>query len=458
MEDLSRASSVGLPEVRGALVALQSLAAGEDLVESASRPVPALARGGRSSPCLCGQAGEGPVVAPASTACRSFCAFLGFACLALSLWCFFDERALLASVVDSARRGFGGVDTAVNVRRSGPEKEAMSRRIAAAITVVGLPALISTHAMAGDTQLVAWGSNQWGQTQIPADSSNIADIGAWIHGFGLRFDGTLVLWGSNGQGQAASQGGTKFSQVATNGLHNVALTQAGAVQAWGYDIYGQTNVPSDLGTIARVGAGDYHSFAIKADGSLVTWGRNDQGQSVAPADLGSVREVNGGYWHSLSVSPAGIIRAWGGNTNDSGATTNQSVVPSAISGVRVAAASAGSFHNLVLREDGTVFAWGDNARGQTTLPAGLSKVVQISAGFLHSAALKQDGTVVCWGDNSSGACSVPSDIGRVAKIVAGYGYTAALTVLESCPFDMDGDGAVGGSDIALVLLDFGPCQ
>jgi alpha-tubulin suppressor-like RCC1 family protein len=77
---------------------------------------------------------------------------------------------------------------------------------------------------------------------------------------------------------------------------------------------------------------------------------------------------------------------------------------------------------------------------------------------VHNAALRGDGQVVCWGDNSSGACSVPSDIGRVAKIVAGYGYTAALTVQESCPFDMDGDGAVGGSDIALVLLDFGPCQ
>lgn len=457
MEDLSRASSVGLPEVRGALVALQSLAAGEDLVERASRPVPALVAGGRSSVCLCGEAREGPGVAPASTVWRSFGAFLGFVCLALSLWCFFDERAVLASVVDGARRGFGGVDTAVNVRPSGPEKEAMSRRIVAAIPAVILPALISTHAVAGDTQLVAWGSNQWGQTQIPADSSNIVDIGAWIHGFGLRFDGTLVLWGSNGQGQAASQGGTKFSQVATNGLHNVALTQAGAVQAWGYNNYGQTNVPSGLGTIARVGAGDYHSFAIKADGSLVAWGRNDQGQSIVPATLGSVREVNGGFWHSLSVSPAGIIRAWGGNTNDSGATTNQSVVPTAISGVRVAAAHAGWFHNLVLREDGTVFAWGDNTRGQATVPAGLSKVVQISAGFLHSAALKQDGTVVCWGDNSSGACSVPSGIGRVAKIVAGYGYTAALTVQESCPFDVDGDGAVGGSDVSLLLLEFGSC-
>ena len=55
-------------------------------------------------------------------------------------------------------------------------------------------------------------------------------------------------------------------------------------------------------------------------------------------------------------------------------------------------------NSLALKSDGTVYAWGYNAYGQTNVPAGLNNVVAIACGGYHDLALKSDGTVVGWGD------------------------------------------------------------
>ena len=74
---------------------------------------------------------------------------------------------------------------------------------------------------------------------------------------------------------------------------------------------------------------------------------------------------------------------------------------------------AGSYHTLALRQDGTVWAWGQNSYGQLgdgtsmqrTNPVrvpGLSGVVALAAGQYHSLAVKSDGTVWAWGYNLNG--------------------------------------------------------
>ena len=102
-----------------------------------------------------------------------------------------------------------------------------------------------------------------------------------------------------------------------------------------------------------------------------------------------------------TLTQGGTVVAWG--ENDKG----QTKVPAGLSGV--VAIAAGWTHTVALKQDGTVVAWGRDSSGQTKVPAGLSGVVAIAAGDYHTVALKQDGTVVAWGYNSSDQTTVPAD-------------------------------------------------
>jgi alpha-tubulin suppressor-like RCC1 family protein len=92
--------------------------------------------------------------------------------------------------------------------------------------------------------------------------------------------------------------------------------------------------------------------------------------------------------------------------------------PKTLQGIdNVAAISAGTFHILALKKDGTVWAWGGNSDrqlGNETLAknekssdfpvqvTGISNAVAISAKGLNSYALLSDGTVWAWGNGNLG--------------------------------------------------------
>src|SRR5206468_1818205 len=75
---------------------------------------------------------------------------------------------------------------------------------------------------------------------------------------------------------------------------------------------------------------------------------------------------------------------------------------------------------------GTVFTWGANDAGQSTVPGGLSNIVAVAGGSSHSLALKANGTVVAWGYNLSGQANVPSDLADAIAISGGANYSLAL--------------------------------
>ena len=263
-------------------------------------------------------------------------------------------------------------------------------------------------------------------------------VAAGWNTFALKNDGTLVAMGSDAQGQL----GLGRSKVFTTPVQTVGLTQARAIAA-----------------------GNSHSVALRQDGTVWTWGFNTFGQlgdgttvgSTQPSpvpSLSGVVWVAAGFVHSVALKQDGTVWAWGSNVNGQAAgispIATSPVQVSGLLGVLMIAAPSDGNHNLALRSDGTVWAWGSNSKGQlgdgTTTDRstpvqvrGLTNVYSVATGEKHSLAVKGDGTVWAWGSNSYGQL--------------GDGTTADRTI----PVQVQGLGAVfavvaaGGWDHSLLL-------
>jgi alpha-tubulin suppressor-like RCC1 family protein len=103
-------------------------------------------------------------------------------------------------------------------------------------------------------------------------------------------------------------------------------------------------------------------------------------------------------------------------------------------------------HGLALRQDGTVWAWGNNyygqlgngAQGGTSLPQpvqGQHGLVAVAAGLSHSLALRRDGSLWTWGHNIEGAMGTgthrrtsptPVDLKDVRAVASTYSHTLAV--------------------------------
>jgi len=235
----------------------------------------------------------------------------------------------------------------------------------------------------------------------------------------------VVAWGWDDYGQTnVPAGASKVVQISAGALHNLALTQDGRVMAWGSGE--PTNVPAGLPEIVSVAAGGTHSLALSSGGTVFCWGTNNAGQTEVPWSLSNVVAVAAGGSHSLALKSDGTVAAWGLNS------LGRATVPGWLT--NAVAIAAGADHSLALSGQGTVFTWGDNRHGQTNVPPYLADVVAIAAGNLHCLALLGDGTVTAWGDNTYLQTSVPAGLSNVVAIAAGGFHSLALTA----------DGAVVG--------------
>lgn len=153
-------------------------------------------------------------------------------------------------------------------------------------------------------------------------------------------------------------------------------------------------------------------------GRVKVWGDGSLGQTNLPPGLTNAVGISAGAYHGLALRNDGTVAAWG---YDGFGQTN---VPSGLAGVT--AVAAGLQHCLALKADGTVTAWGGDADGQANVPPGLSNVVAIAAGGYHSLALSGAGVVTAWGDDDYGQTSVPAGLSNVVAIAAGRFHSLAL--------------------------------
>jgi alpha-tubulin suppressor-like RCC1 family protein len=123
----------------------------------------------------------------------------------------------------------------------------------------------------------------------------------------------------------------------------------------------------------------------------------------------------GGGAFTLVVKSDGTVWAFGLNNNgqlgDNSLTTRKTAQQ--ISGLSsIQSVAAGSLHSMALTTGGALYVWGDNLYGQvgdasttdrkTPVLLSLSNVVAIAAGEFHSLALTSSGDVYAWGRNNFG--------------------------------------------------------
>src|SRR4030042_1466732 len=79
----------------------------------------------------------------------------------------------------------------------------------------------------------------------------------------------------------------------------------GSIIAWGWNYYGQCDVPWPNSGFVAIAAGWYHCLGLKSDGSIVAWGRNNDGQCDVPSPNSGFVAIGGGASFSLGLQSAG---------------------------------------------------------------------------------------------------------------------------------------------------------
>lgn len=235
----------------------------------------------------------------------------------------------------------------------------------------------------------------------------------------VKLDGTVWAWGYNGyatlgdgtnttrlnpvQVRAPGGGGLGgVARLAAGQYHSMSIKTDGTVWSWGRNHRGQLGdgtptaevavaVRADaapgvaLSDVVSIAAGVAHSAAVRANGTAYAWGENNYGE------LGD-----------------------GTTTDRSRPTLVKDVAGNALTGV--VSVAAGDNYTMFLKSDGTVWAAGRNHIGQlgdntTTATQINPNAVKDAAGITfgnvtrvaltqqHTVVLRGDGTVWAWGYN-----------------------------------------------------------
>jgi len=317
--------------------------------------------------------------------------------------------------------------------------------------------------------LYAWGTSlcgALGDGTTVSKSSPVSVVGGFTdwcqvctgqsHTTGLRTNGTIWAWGTGsvgelGDGTTVSKsspvsvvgGFTDWCQISASSCSSIGIRTTGSLWSWGSNAQGQlgdgttVNRSSPVSVVGgftdwcRISTGAVHGLGIRTNGTAWAWGFNlygrlGDGTTVSKSSPVSVVggftdwcQISAGLAHGLGVRTNGTAWAWGQNCRavvgatgalGDGTTVNKSSPVSVVGGFTDwCQVSAGTYHSLGVRTNGTAWAWGHNCCGRlgdgTTVTksspisviGGFTDWCQISAGQFHSAGVRTNGTAWGWG-------------------------------------------------------------
>ena len=238
-------------------------------------------------------------------------------------------------------------------------------------------------------------------------------------------------------------GGTNWKQVSTGYNHTAAIKNDGSLWTWGWNDVGQlgnnkigypaNSVSTPITTFAggnnwkQVSVTRGGTYAIKTDGTLWVWGSNNFGSlgindnsNFTTKNTPVTTFVGGTNWKQVSSTTAiktdGSLWVWGYNAFGQLGTnnTNEARVPvtTFIGGNDWKIVGGGYRHRTAIKNDGSLWVWGNNAQGQlgvndttnrlipvTTFAGGndWKTIGNLSGSTEATAAVKTDGTLWVWG-------------------------------------------------------------
>ncbi len=167
----------------------------------------------------------------------------------------------------------------------------------------GLPAGLTFNPSTG---LISGAPAAGGQTDVTLVATNLYGAGFQTLTVKVRPVGTVVAWGSNIYGESTVPADlTNVVTVSAGQFKSPALLNTGNVAEWG----DQPAIPPGLGNVTAISGGFTHFLALRSDGTVVGGGGNAFGESTPPVGLTNVVSVTAGDQHSVALHPNGTVVA-----------------------------------------------------------------------------------------------------------------------------------------------------